>query len=84
MLRGHGISNIMGGEALRTDEDAASGLKRIADATKNLHTFFVRPVMADSVIVGSTLKNNSPHRHVHDELQLYRDESVRWVSTTGW
>ena len=35
----------MGGETLRTDEDATS--KHIADATKNLHTFFIRPVMAE-------------------------------------
>ena len=37
----------MGGETLRTDEDATSGFKHIADATKNLHTFFIRPVMAE-------------------------------------
>lgn len=48
----------LSGETLRTDEDATSGFKRIADATKNLHTFFVRPAMADSV-VKSILKSTS-------------------------
>ena len=37
----------MSAEALRTDEDAASGLKSIADAAKDFHTFFIRPVMAE-------------------------------------
>jgi len=37
----------MGGEALRTDEDATRGFKGIANAAKNLQAFFVRPVMAE-------------------------------------
>ena len=37
----------MGEEALRTDEDTASGFKCIAYTAKNLHAVFVIPVMAE-------------------------------------
>ena len=67
----------MSGGALRTDKDATSGLKRIADATEDLYTFFIRPVMANNIVVGSMLKNPSYCRHVHNVLQLYGVESVR-------